>query len=431
MITTLHRLQRRAATLILVATVVVTFGLTATPAGAQDDAGGQGFTGVPLTVDDEPVEGVRIVVTDDAGTEIAEAFSGPDGRWTADVPSPGTYTVTLDVESLPDGVDAPAETERTIAVTSGRRRPVNFPLGDAPTIDTPNTAEKIAQASLNGVKQGLIIAMCAVGLSLIFGTTGLINFAHGELVTVGAVVAWGLNAGAGWHLLIAAPAAVVITAIGGGLLERGMLRPLRRRQLGSFQFVVLTIGLSLVVRHIAFLWFGGDGEFYRDYTIQSEWSWGPWSITPRDLTIMLLSIAALVAVAVVLQRTRMGKAMRAVSDNPDLAASSGIDVDGVILTVWIIGAGLAALGGVFLGSVVNVDWLMGFQLLLLMFAAVVLGGLGTAYGAMVGGVVIGLATELSTIWFNPEIKSVFALGVLIVVLLVRPQGILGVKERIG
>jgi len=155
------------------------------------------------------------------------------------------------------------------------------------------------------------------------------------------------------------------------------------------------------------------------------------SITPRDLAIMAMSALILIVVATVLQRTRMGKATRAVSDNVDLSEASGIDVQRVILVVWIAGAALAAIGGIFLGAIESVDWQMGTRMLLLMFAAVILGGLGTAYGAMVGGIIVGLVTEISTIWVPSALKLVFALGALVLALLVRPQGILGRAERIG
>jgi branched-chain amino acid transport system permease protein len=136
-------------------------------------------------------------------------------------------------------------------------------------------------------------------------------------------------------------------------------------------------------------------------------------------------------VALFLQRTRMGKATRAVSDNRDLAESSGINVNRVITFVWAAGAGLAALGGILQGLSEQVSWQMGFQLLLLMFAGVTLGGLGTAYGALVGSMVVGVVMELSTLWIPSEFKTVTALAILIVILLVRPQGILGHAERIG
>jgi branched-chain amino acid transport system permease protein len=132
-----------------------------------------------------------------------------------------------------------------------------------------------------------------------------------------------------------------------------------------------------------------------------------------------------------LERTRLGTAVRAVTDDPDLAESSGVDVKRIILTVWIVTAGLAALGGVLLGTTESVQWDMGLRILLVMFAAVILGGLGTSFGAIIGGLVIGVISEVSTFWFPTDYKVAFALLVLILVLLVRPQGILGVRERIA
>jgi len=136
-------------------------------------------------------------------------------------------------------------------------------------------------------------------------------------------------------------------------------------------------------------------------------------------------------VALMLQRTCTGKAIRAVSDNRDLAESSGIDVPRVILIVWLLAGGLSALGGVFFGLAPLVSWDMGFKLLLLMFAAVILGGLGTAYGVIVGSLVVGIVAQVSTIWFPVELQNAWALLVLTVVLLVRPQGIFGQRERVG
>lgn len=413
--------------------------LAAPAAGmAQDGDDGDGapaaeaFFGT-LRLEDQPVGGVRIEVTDLDGNVIGEAVTDENGEWRVVLPGPGTYRATIDTDTLPEGVGLRNPDRKTleVGVTTGRERPLTFVLGERMKTG-PDLGERIAQASLNGIKLGLIIAMCSVGLSLIFGTTGLINFAHGELVTLGAVTAWYFNADSiEAHLILAAVLAIVVCGAGGGLVESGMLRPLRDRRLGSFQFVVLTIGLSLVVRHVILLTYGGSPNRYTNYTVQSTLEFGPWSITPRDLWIMGLSLLALVAVALVLQRTRIGKATRAVADNVDLAETAGINVNRVTLVVWVSGAALAAAGGIFLGTIETVDWLMGFRLLLLMFAAVILGGLGTAYGAMVGGLVIGIVTEVSTVWFQPEIKSVFALGVLILVLLLRPQGILGRRERVG
>ncbi|MDQ0711504.1 branched-subunit amino acid ABC-type transport system permease component [Streptomyces luteogriseus] len=139
----------------------------------------------------------------------------------------------------------------------------------------------------------------------------------------------------------------------------------------------------------------------------------------------------LLGIAVLLQKTRIGTAVRAVSANRDLAEASGIDVQRVVLFVWMLAGGLAALGGVFFGLVEIVTWDMGFKLLLLMFAGIILGGLGSAYGAMVGSLVIGVVAQMSTLWFPVDLQYAWALLVLILVLLVRPQGILGRAERVG
>jgi neutral amino acid transport system permease protein len=143
------------------------------------------------------------------------------------------------------------------------------------------------------------------------------------------------------------------------------------------------------------------------------------------------SLVVMAAVGLMLRHTRLGTAMRAVADNKDLAEASGISVDRVILYTWVLGAALAGLGGIFLGITQTVQWDMGFVLLLTMFAAVVLGGIGTAYGAALGGLIIGVTTEASTFWIPVEFKVVVSLAVLILVLMVRPQGLFGVKERVG
>jgi branched-chain amino acid transport system permease protein len=382
---------------------------------------------------DVPVPGVEISVADESGDEVGSDTTGDDGSWSVELPAGGRYSVSLDQETLPEGVTLRDPERDTVErnVREGRATTAIFQLGEGARAGTA-TSDKVAQALLNGVKLGLIIAMAAIGLSLIFGTSGLVNFAHGELVTFGAVIAWYLNAEGPQLPLVAAAAVAILVAGGlGAVLEGGLWRPLRSRRIGLFQLLVISIGLSLLLRHGIQLFFGGGRQRYTDYVIQDQLSLGPLTFTERDLWVMGLSVVALVAVAVSLQRTRMGKAMRAVSDNVDLAESSGIDVRRVLLFTWVAGTALAAAGGILLGTSEGVSYLMGFRLLLLMFAAVVLGGLGTAYGAMVGALAIGVVTELSVVWFSPELKLVFALFALIVVLLVRPQGILGIRERIG
>ena len=196
--------------------------------------------------------------------------------------------------------------------------------------------------------------------------------------------------------------------------------------------LVISIGLGIMLRYLFNIQFGGFTRTYAQFSLQRDGiEIGPVNLVPRDLIGMIISIIALVAVALFLQRTQMGKATRAVADNRDLAESSGINVDRVINFVWAAGAGLAALGGILQGLSEQVSWQMGFQLLLLMFAGVTLGGLGTAYGALVGSMVVGMVMEVSTLWIPSEFKTVTALAILIVILVFRPQGILGQAERVG
>ena len=158
---------------------------------------------------------------------------------------------------------------------------------------------------------------------------------------------------------------------------------------------------------------------------------GPLEITPKQILVAVVALIVLIMVTMGLRYTKLGKATRAVADNPALASSSGINVDRVIASVWILGSALAALAGVLLGLTQGFDFQLGFKILLLVFAAVTLGGLGTIWGALVGSLVIGLLIELSTLLLPVELKYVSALVVLIGVLLVRPQGILGKAQRIG
>jgi neutral amino acid transport system permease protein len=400
----------------------------------------EGVQGTLRDPDREPLPGVVVTVTRD-GSEIGSATTGEDGSWTVPVPEPGTYTVTLDTSTLPEGI-APStvggEVLEGVVVRPGATQGVIFQLGAGePGEETGSGGVSFdvglaAQLLVEGIKFGAIIAITAVGLSLVFGTTKLINFAHGEYVTIGAVAAYFLSTSPGnVPLVLAALLAMVVAAAVSGGFEVAMWRPLRRRGTGLIQMFIVAIGLSLLLRHIILIVFGSRRRQYDEFTLQSAWDLGLFRITPRDLVITLLSFAILLAVAFMLQRTQIGKAMRAVNDNSDLAKASGIDVERVILVVWLLGGALAGLGGVFFGLTQAVYPDMGFTLLLLMFAAVILGGLGNAYGAMLGALVIGIVSQMSTLWFPASLQYMWALLAMIIVLLVRPQGILGRRERVG
>lgn len=371
--------------------------------------------------------GVTIVVEKD-GAEVARATSSATGSFRIML-APGTYTAKVDAATLPEGLRI-RRGEQVVEVADGGQTVALFLLG-ADNAGIASRADRAPQLIVGGLQFGLVLAMAAIGLSLIFGTTGLTNFAHGELVTGGAILGYVFNVGVGLNLIPATVIAVVVGALAGGLLDLLLWRPLRRRGTGLIAQLVVSIGLSLVLRYVYLLTFDGATRSYKQYAVQSPVDVGPVGILPRDFVIMGVSVLVLVGVALALQRTKFGKATRAISDNPALAASSGIDVERVINVVWIVGSGLAVLGGVFLALSQQVGWQLGQNALLLLFAGITLGGLGTAYGALVGSVVIGVFTQISTLWISPELQTTAALVVLILILVVRPQGILGSKERVG
>lgn len=407
------------------------------PASAQDENGE--IKGSLSTKDAEGekvgVGDVVFIISDASGNEVGTGTTDENGDWSVSVPV-GTYSVLLDVSTLPEGVDLrnpdknPAE---VVIDTPGKSKGALFPLGEAAVSEV--TAIEWVQLLVDGLKLGLLLAMCSIGLSLIYGTTGLTNFAHGEMVTFGAMMAYLFHVTGvfGWQssLLVAAVLVLFITGLAGGIFNQFVWRPLRRRGVSLIAALVVSIGFSIFLRYLMLYRFGGRAGFYRDYRIQEKWDFVWFTIAPKDLVIMGLSILILLGVGSALQFTRIGKAMRAVSDNRDLAESSGIDVEKVIRWVWVSGSALAGLGGVMFGVTESIGWEMGFRTLLLMFAGVTLGGLGTAYGALFGSIIVGLFIQMSSLVIPTDMKNVGALVMLVVILLVRPQGLLGRKDRIG
>lgn len=421
-------MRKRAAALLvaLVGAVVVILGGTATPALAADTP----INGILVNAG-QPVAGVVITVSNDSGFSET-ATSGTDGTWKVIAPGGGSYTVELDTATLPSGVTLtnPDETKRTVNAFDGFGATVQFPLGED-TRPTTSFAAKASQLFVDGLLFGLILAMAGVGLSLVYGTTGLTNFAQGELITMGALACIFFNNALGLDFAISAALAVLVCAVLGSVQDRVLWKQLRKRGTGLIAMLVVSIGLGMFLRYLFLFIFGGDTQQFRSYNGQAGLELGPVSITPKAIVGALVAISLLAATAWWLLRTRLGKASRAVADNPALASASGIDVERVINVVWFLGGGLAAFSGVLLAMSQGVGWQMGFSILLLVFAGVTLGGLGTAFGALVGSLIVGLIIELSTLWVPPELKSVTALFIMIVILLVRPQGILGRRERVG
>jgi branched-chain amino acid transport system permease protein len=400
-------------------------GIAASPAHAE----GEAVQGTLRDLAGAPVAGVTIKVTGVGGFE-ADTTSDADGVWVVEVPEPGEYSVKIEEDTIPDGVTQPSVNPIVTRVDPGTPRFINFRLGERER-NVQTRWDRAQQLTVEGIRFGLVIALAAVGLSLIYGTTGLTNFAHGEIMTFGAIVTWFINVEGGVNLIFAAILGVIASGIFGYVQDRGLWRPLRKRGTGLIAMMIISIGFALALANTYLIIFGGASRPYGDYDTQAGIEFGAVSLTPKDMITMVIAVIVLALAGLALLKTRTGKATRAVADNPALAASTGIDVERVIMIVWIAGAALAGLGGIFLGMTQQVSYLSGTQILLLIFAAVTLGGLGTAFGALVGSLVVGLFVQLSTLWINPELKNVGALAVLIIVLLIRPQGILGRRSRVG
>jgi branched-chain amino acid transport system permease protein len=383
----------------------------------------------------EPVAGTTVEVSQD-GQPIGSDESADDGTWLVPVPGAGTYQVQLIESSLPDGV-ALTDPEKVLLpevdVKEDQEKTVIFRLGPG-TSSPVSTYQRVGSLTVLGLKLGAVIALSAIGLSLVFQVTGLVNFAHAEMVTLGAVTAYlfhGSPAGPQWPLIIAAIPAVAVGAGVGLLQEKALWKPLRTRQTSLIAMMVVSIGLSFAMRNIILILFDGEPRAFPDFAGQAPIQILGIPMVPKHLFTIFAAAAILGGLGLFLSRSRSGTALRAVADNKDLSESSGIDVNRIIAITWILAGGLAATGGVFFGLTETVQWDMGFRLLLLIFAAVVLGGLGTTYGVIVGAMVVGLAVELSTLFIPNELKTATGLIVLIIMLLIRPQGILGTKDRIG
>jgi neutral amino acid transport system permease protein len=292
---------------------------------------------------------------------------------------------------------------------------------------------EVAQVSLNGLTLGSVYALGAVGLTLVYGILKLVNFAHGDFLTFGAYLAYIVaprdGGGLGLPLVVGVLLAIVGTAMLSVFFEKVMWGPMRARKAGLLQLVLMSIGLAFVLRAvIQYIW-GTDIRFL-DVNTTATVEFLGLRIGRTEMIVILTGFAVLTAVGLMLRYTRLGKQMRALSDDLDLAETSGIDTSRVILYTWLFAGGLAGLAGVLAGSVTELQPELGFQLLLPIFAAVVVGGIGDAFGALAGGIVLGLVIEWSTMFIDARWKVTMGFVVLILVLIIRPQGIFGKAKAI-
>jgi neutral amino acid transport system permease protein len=282
----------------------------------------------------------------------------------------------------------------------------------------------VAQAGLYGLSLGSVYALGAVGLTLVYGILKLVNFAHGDFLTFGAFMAYLVNVTWGAPFVFGVVAAMLMTALLGVLFERTMWGPMRARRAGLLQLVLMSIGLAFLIRYsIQYVW--GTEIRSLDVNNTATVQFLGLRIGRTELIVILIGFAVLIGIGLMLKLTLLGKRMRALADDLDLAETSGIDTSRVILYTWLFAGALAGLAGVLFGALTDVRPELGFGLLLPIFAAVVLGGIGDAFGALAGGIVLGLVTEWSTLLIDFRWKTAVGFGVLILVLFLRPQGIFG------
>jgi branched-chain amino acid transport system permease protein len=299
----------------------------------------------------------------------------------------------------------------------------------------------------NGLLLGIIISVASVALSLLYGVTRIVNFAHGEIIALGAIMTLFFSnpidsrvlfldrySPLGMNFTFSIIISIIICGIFGGLLEIFLFKPLRKSEVGNIAVLVVTIGLSIFFRHIYLLFATGKVQNF-PLDLERRQTYLFFDMTPRNFQVLIAGLAVMIFIGLFLSYTKIGKAMRAVRDSNELANISGINSDNIILFTWVSSSMLAGLAGIFQAIINDVRYNMGFLILLLIFAGTVLGGIGTSFGAMVGGLLIGIFVQVSValpfMEGHTEAKNAVALAIMILILLFRPQGIFGQKERIS
>jgi branched-chain amino acid transport system permease protein len=293
----------------------------------------------------------------------------------------------------------------------------------------------MAQLVVIGLIMSSIIALGAIGLTLVYGILKFANFAHGDLMTVGAYIAFLTFAGGGhigplsfgYGMIVGILAAMLVVGVMSVVIDRLVYRPLRHRNAGLVILAMASLGMAIIVRSLVYLGWGPDQRFYTPgLQYAHQFPFGI-ALKPDQMFIGATAIVSVALVYLLLYRTKLGKAMRATADNMELAKVAGIDTERVVIATWAIGGSLAGLAGVLLGIQSHLMPEMGFIFILPLFAAAILGGVGSPHGALVGALIVGISQEVSTEWMSPAYKPAIAFILLFAILLVRPRGIFGAK----
>jgi len=288
--------------------------------------------------------------------------------------------------------------------------------------------QPLAQVTINGLVAGSYFALGAIGLTLVYGILRLTNFAHGDLLTLGAYIAYAFSISIGMPLIVAMAISILLVAAFAIATELVMFKPMRKKRAGTLQLILMTIGLAFVIRYMIQL-FSGSAQKSLGVNVTDTIEFIGLSIGRTQLIVVIVGLIVLIAVGLMLRYTSLGRQMRALADNFDLAETTGIDTGRIVILTWALSGALAGLAGVLVASSIgSFTPNTGFTLLLSLFAAVTLGGIGNAFGALAGGLVIGITQEWSTLPFDAEWKVAISFVVLIIVLIIRPQGIFG-SER--
>jgi branched-subunit amino acid ABC-type transport system permease component len=283
----------------------------------------------------------------------------------------------------------------------------------------------LVQVLLNGVMTGSVLMLPAIGFTCIFAVLRYPNFAVAGFCTVGAFAGWVANVGYGLPVVAALPVAFLAAGLVGLLAEETALKPLRPA--GPLTVAIASVAMTILLENAIRFGFGNDLRGY-DLPIARDWRFEGIRIGPQQVQNTVYALLAAGALFALLAFTRLGRAMRAVADNPVLADIKGVDPNGIARVAVFIGAGLAGFGGMLIGIDTSIDPLTGFRVVLSVFAAAVVGGLGSIPGAALGALVVGVGEELAGVVLQPAYRTVTAFLAILLVLMFRPSGLLGARN---
>ena len=282
--------------------------------------------------------------------------------------------------------------------------------------------DELLQLALAGVMDGAVLALPAIGFTVIYAVLRFANFAVASLATIGAYAGWMVNGGLGWPIAAALIAAFIAAGVVGVAGDAVALKPLRAS--GPLTAAIASVALTIVLENVVRFCFGNDPRGF-DLPVYRDIRFGGLHVGPQQLQDAVAAAVAMAALFAFLGYTSLGRTMRAVADNRELAGLKGIDADRIAVLATFLGAGLAGFGGMLIGLDTQVDPLTGFRVMLSVFAAAVLGGLGSIPGAVAGALLIGVAEEFSTLVLDPTYRSAVGFAAILLVLSLRPRGLLG------